>query len=171
MRSGLARHNTCLSTQGLPMLMWSRGIVVLQCSIVVNSTMLTHRVISVGPSATRKSRVISKLSQLAAILGATFSRFGTIPLYKPVIPSSATILVSASPIDLYLYPIPDMVFIWNRRRRTSLLPAVRKSVHLTENRKMDIALTMDMCMSVPRHLRRRLQGVYASRWGSCRRPE
>ena len=33
-----------------------------------------------SPCLTRKSLVISKLSQLLAILGATFSKLGTIPL-------------------------------------------------------------------------------------------
>lgn len=39
-----------------------------------------HRIRSSGPNATRKSRVISKLSQLDAMLGATFNKFGTMPL-------------------------------------------------------------------------------------------
>lgn len=50
---------------------------------------------------TRKSRVSSKLSQLLAMLGATLSRFGTMPLYSPRTPSWDTIIVTASHIDLY----------------------------------------------------------------------
>jgi hypothetical protein len=69
---------------------------------------------------TRKSRVISKLNQLLAILGATLRRLGPIPLKSPRMPSSATISRTASQIEAYLYPIPDMVLIWKRRRRTSL---------------------------------------------------
>lgn len=40
-----------------------------------------------GFSVIRRSLVISKLSQLLAILGATFSKFGVIPLYNPFSPS------------------------------------------------------------------------------------
>ena len=69
---------------------------------------------------TKKSRVISKLSQLLAMLGATFIRFGTMPLYNPRNPSCLIITVIASQIDLYWYPIPLIVLIWKRRRRTSL---------------------------------------------------
>ena len=53
------------------------------------------------PNSRRKSLVISKLSQLLAILGATFSRFGTMPLYIPLYPSWAVIVEIASHIDLY----------------------------------------------------------------------
>jgi hypothetical protein len=49
--------------------------------------MTAHRSSVSGLRVRRKSLVISKLSQLLAILGATFSRFGTMPLYKPFIPS------------------------------------------------------------------------------------
>lgn len=59
----------------------------------------------------RKSLVISKLSQLLAMLGATFNRFGTMPLYSPATPSCATITRIASHIDLYWYPIPVIVLI------------------------------------------------------------
>lgn len=54
------------------------------------------------------------------MLGATFKRLGTIPLYNPLRPSWAEIVRTASNMDLYWYPIPDIVFIWNRLRRTSL---------------------------------------------------
>jgi hypothetical protein len=50
---------------------------------------------------TRKSLVNSKLSQLLAILGATFRRLGTIPLKKPRRPSSAKITLTASQTDVY----------------------------------------------------------------------
>lgn len=69
---------------------------------------------------TKKSRVISKLNQLLAILGATLRRFGPIPLKSPRRPSSVTITLTASQIEVYWYPIPDIVLIWKRRRRTSL---------------------------------------------------
>lgn len=50
---------------------------------------------------TKKSLVISKLSQLLAILGATLSKFGTMPLYKPLTPSCAIITFTASNTPLY----------------------------------------------------------------------
>lgn len=75
---------------------------------------------SLSPKVTRKSRVISKLNQLLAILGATLRRFGPIPLNNPRSPSSATITLTASQMEVYWYPIPDIVLIWNRRRSTSL---------------------------------------------------
>lgn len=50
---------------------------------------------------TRKSLVISKLSQLLAMLGATLRRLGTMPLYMPAIPSCLTMVRMASQIDLY----------------------------------------------------------------------
>ena len=56
---------------------------------------------SSGLRVSRKSRVISKLSQLLAMLGATLSRLGTMPLYMPLIPSWAIITLTASYIDLY----------------------------------------------------------------------
>ena len=65
------------------------------------------------------SLVISKLSQLLAMLGATFSRFGTIPLYSPLKPSVVTICFIASPMPAYLYPMPLIVLIWNRLLKTS----------------------------------------------------
>ncbi len=49
----------------------------------------------------KKSLVISKLSQLEAILGATFSKLGAIPLYRPRTPSWETMTLIASHIDLY----------------------------------------------------------------------
>lgn len=48
-----------------------------------------------------KSLVYSKLNQLLAILGATFSRFGTIPLYMPLNPSVLTIDLTASKMPEY----------------------------------------------------------------------
>lgn len=54
-----------------------------------------------GRRVRRKSLVISKLSQLLAILGATFRRLGTMPLYSPLRPSWATIVLTASTIPLY----------------------------------------------------------------------
>lgn len=74
----------------------------------------------------KKSRVISKLNQLLAILGATLSKFGAMPLYRPLTPSCATMTLIASNIDLYWYPMPDMVLIWKRRRRTSLCLSAMK---------------------------------------------
>jgi hypothetical protein len=65
------------------------------------------------------SRVISKLSQLLAMLGATLSRLGTMPLYMPLTPSVRTIWLTASKMPEYWYPMPLMVLIWNLRRRTS----------------------------------------------------
>lgn len=75
-----------------------------------------------GRRVRRKSLVISKLSQLLAMLGATFKRLGTMPLYMPLMPSWVTITRTASKMPLYWYPMPDMVLIWKRRRRTSLAP-------------------------------------------------
>lgn len=49
----------------------------------------------------RKSRVISKLSQLLAILGATLSKLGPIPLKRPRSPSSTMIALTASQTDVY----------------------------------------------------------------------
>lgn len=48
-----------------------------------------------------KSRVSSKLSQLLAMLGATLRRLGTMPLYKPLMPSVLTITRIASKMLLY----------------------------------------------------------------------
>lgn len=59
------------------------------------------RVSSAGFRLTKKSRVTSKLNQLEAMLGATLRRFGTIPLYRPLMPSCVTITRIASGIDLY----------------------------------------------------------------------
>ena len=53
------------------------------------------------PIARKKSRVSSKLNQLLAILGATFSKLGSNPLYMPSTPSFATILETASHIEVY----------------------------------------------------------------------
>lgn len=62
----------------------------------------THREASLGgASDTRASRHISKLSQLAAMLGATFNRFGVMPLYSPFMPSSFRIVWNAWPMELY----------------------------------------------------------------------
>lgn len=61
----------------------------------------SHRSSAVGRKVSRKSLVISKLSQLLAMLGATFRRFGTMPLYIPLKPSCARITLTASKIDLY----------------------------------------------------------------------
>lgn len=47
------------------------------------------------------SLVISKLSQLLAMLGATLSRFGTMPLYNPLKPSCLMIVMMASPMPEY----------------------------------------------------------------------
>lgn len=49
----------------------------------------------------KKSRVSSKLSQLLAMLGATLSRLGTIPLYRPINPSVLTIELTACHMLLY----------------------------------------------------------------------
>lgn len=54
-----------------------------------------------GCRLTKKSLVISKLSQELAILGATFNRFGAIPLYSPRNPSCAKIVRRASDMLLY----------------------------------------------------------------------
>lgn len=75
---------------------------------------------AVGFRSVRKSRVTSKLSQLEAMLGATLSRLGTMPLYSPLTPSWRTMTRTASDMDLYWYPMPDMVLIWKRLRSTSL---------------------------------------------------
>lgn len=60
-----------------------------------------YRSSSWGRSVSKKSLVISKLSQLLAILGATFRRFGTSPLYIPFGPSCVMITLTASKMDLY----------------------------------------------------------------------
>ena len=56
---------------------------------------------SSGLRVSKKSLVISKLSQLLAMLGATFSRLGTMPLYIPLIPSCVMMTRIASKMDLY----------------------------------------------------------------------
>lgn len=123
----------------------------------------------ISPMLTRKSLVSSKLSQLLAILGATFRRLGTIPLNRPRIPSSAIMTFTASTTDVYRYPMPDIVLIWNRRRKTSLLqqwwvwgrPCVKMTVVCG-------SLTMDRCKSepLPRKLPRLI--IYERNWALFR---
>ena len=56
---------------------------------------------SSGFRPTSESRTVSKASQLDAMLGATLSRFGVMPLYRPLKPSCRKIVCSASAILLY----------------------------------------------------------------------
>lgn len=97
---------------------------------ILGQMFLLRQSICFSLNPTKKSRVISKLSQLLAILGATFIKFGTMPLYKPRNPSCLIMILIASQIDLYWYPIPVMVLIWKRRRRTSLSSEI--SIYETE---------------------------------------
>lgn len=56
---------------------------------------------SSGFKLRKKSLVSSKLSQLLAMLGATLSKFGTIPLYRPRKPSCDMMVRMAWLMDLY----------------------------------------------------------------------
>ena len=64
---------------------------------------------SLGDQVTSRSRTVSNVHQLAAMLGATLRRLGVIPLYRPLKPSCLTMVLMAPPMELYWYPMPDMV--------------------------------------------------------------
>lgn len=79
----------------------SNGLLIGRCTF---SSQRIVRIVYKNPDRCfpmTKSRVISKLSQLLAMLGATLSRFGTMPLYMPLIPSVLTIMRTASHIPVY----------------------------------------------------------------------
>lgn len=102
-----------------------------------------------GLRPVKKSRVISKLSQLDAMLGATLSKLGTMPLYRPRSPSWLTMTRTASMMPLYWYPMPDMVLIWNRRRSTSL-PRVSGGVaHVARTVRLAYKGYVHVCATAP----------------------
>ena len=91
-----ARMPALDATMHVPLIASQLNITHLSVYSILIDAISLQITSSSGFRLTSASLQTSKLSQLLAILGATLSRFGTMPLYNPLRPS------------------------WNRLRRTSL---------------------------------------------------